>query len=125
MNQIAFACYMFAGLITLPAIATANDRLVVLATDRSSGSMTVGDMIAYNKTFDLVLANSSDEAIDLTEICLVAQTVDGDSFGLDTVEGTLSTGILEVGGNASGFATFASDNVAVLEAASVHASSSC
>jgi hypothetical protein len=120
-----FACITVATLIAVPAIAVADDRVAVLAVDRSTGSLTLGDVVAYKKTFDVSLTNTSNEAIDLTAICLVAQTADGERFGLDTVDESLTTGNLETGGTATGIATFASKAVTVLDAASVHVSSAC
>lgn len=125
MKKTTFAAITSAVLLVLPTVAMSNDRLAVLATDRSTGSMTMGEIVAYTKTFDVSLSNTSDEAVDLATTCLFSQTADGERFGLDTVDESLTTGNLGAGENVTGFATFGSDTDKVLEVTSVHLSTDC
>ncbi|WFE75765.1 DUF4354 family protein [Roseinatronobacter sp. S2] len=125
MTNYAIPGIMAAVLLALPTIAMSNDQLAVLAVDRSTGSMTMGDVVAYTKTFDLSLTNTSDSAVDLAETCLFAQTTSGERFGLDTVDEVLISGSLNAGDIVTGSASFGSDNDMVLEVTSVHVSDNC
>ncbi|WP_371706152.1 DUF4354 family protein [Paracoccus sp. Arc7-R13] len=58
-------------------------------------------------------------------MCFTAQTIDGNLFNLDTVDAALTTGSLDAGDSANGFASFASNSIEVRFATSVHVSGDC
>ncbi|KKB08359.1 hypothetical protein VE26_15360 [Devosia chinhatensis] len=109
--------------VATPALA--NDDIAIIATERANGSMALGDTIAYSKSFDIALTNTVDEPVALEDLCLVAVTAEGDTFVLDTVDESLTTGMIEPGAALNGIAVFSSDSITVHTASAVRAGSDC
>lgn len=125
MKKSAFACLLAVSATTLPALADVHEGIGVNAIDRSIGAMTKAGTVAYFKSFDIAVTNATDAPVDLSSLCFTAQTIDGNVFNLDTVDEALTTGSLEAGASASGFASFASNSIEVRFATSVHVSGDC
>lgn len=107
------------------ANATEPDNIIVYSTAKSNGSMSVGNQSSYVKTFDVAMANLSNNDIDLSKLCLKAYSPDNEEFYLDTVDETLSSGILKKGKQVKGVAVFSSDNNAISKAALIKISDYC
>ncbi|WP_052715954.1 DUF4354 family protein [Devosia chinhatensis] len=123
-TQILAALAAFTTLaVATPALA--NDDIAIIATERANGSMALGDTIAYSKSFDIALTNTVDEPVALEDLCLVAVTAEGDTFVLDTVDESLTTGMIEPGAALNGIAVFSSDSITVHTASAVRAGSDC
>ncbi len=102
-------------------VANASDsqKIAVFATAGHQGSVSEGVHSYYTKTFDVSLALLSGDSISLSKYCLKAYSPDNREFNLDTVDATLTSGILKKGESVKGFATFTSDSADVLSAAMV------
>lgn len=107
------------------ANASTPDNVVVYATAQSNGSISVGNKLAYTKSFDVVVVNLFGDNIDLSKLCLKAYSPDNKAFKLDTVDEALTTGILKGGKSVKGIAMFASENATVLNAAVVKITDDC
>lgn len=123
---------IFATLLSLTlsvlcsAVTAANlDKVAVYATEKSRGSMSVGEKSAYSKTFDVVVGNLSSKNMDLSKFCLKAYSPEGDVFRLDTVSDTLAQGMLKPTKNTKGVAVFVSEDDAVYKAALIKLSDEC
>ncbi|NIF32830.1 DUF4354 family protein [Enterobacter sp. Cy-643] len=107
------------------AAASVSDSLAVYATQKSTGSMSVGGKSAYTNTFDVALANLSDKDVDLSKVCLKATAPDHKEFKLDTVDEALVKGQLKAGKMAKGIAVFASEDAGVYKAGLITLSDDC
>ncbi|EMJ5884538.1 DUF4354 family protein [Enterobacter cloacae] len=107
------------------ANASTPSNVAVYATEKSQGSISIGDKTAYTKTFEIVLTKLSADIIDLSNTCLKAYSRDNKEYKLDTVDEVLTSGSLKEGKPVKGIAMFASDNDDVLKAALVKISDDC
>jgi len=119
-----FAYLTLAGFCFAVNASTPNN-VAVYATEKSQGSISIGDKIAYTKTFEVSLAKLSADTVDLTKLCLKAYSPDKKEYKLDTVDEVLTSGSLREGELVKGIAVFASENDDVLKAALVKVSDDC
>ncbi|MBG6244979.1 hypothetical protein CS369_09755 [Candidatus Symbiopectobacterium sp. 'North America'] len=116
---LALAGFSFAANASMP------DNIAVYATAQSNGSISVGNKLAYTKSFDVTVVKLFGDDIDLSKLCLKAYSPDNKMFRLDTVDEELTAGILKEGKSVKGIAMFASENAAVLDAAVVKITDDC
>lgn len=107
------------------ANAAVPDNAAVYATEQSKGSLSIGGRDAYTKTFEVVVANLSDRAIDLSTLCLRAIAPDHQEFTPDTLDEKLTKSVVKKAQSVKGAAVFASDNAAVLQAALIKLTDDC
>ncbi|WP_191939684.1 DUF4354 family protein (plasmid) [Pantoea agglomerans] len=107
------------------ANASTPGNVVVFANEKSQGSISVGDKIAYTKTFEVSIGGISADNVDLSKFCLKAYSPDNKEFKLDTVDNILTSGYLKEGKHVKGIAVFASEDDAVLKATLVKISDKC
>lgn len=117
--SLALAGFCFA------ANAAPPKNIAVYATEKSTGSISIGGKDAYTKTFDVALAKLPGDDIDLSTLCLKAYSPDNQAFKLDTVDEALTTGSLKEGKLVKGIAVFAADSAAVYSAALVKITDDC
>ncbi|MGL9751931.1 MAG: DUF4354 family protein [Symbiopectobacterium sp.] len=116
---LALAGFSFAANTSMP------DNIAVYAAAQSNGSISVGNKLAYTKSFDVTVVKLFGDDVDLSKLCLKAYSPDNKMFRLDTVDEELTTGILKEGKSVKGIAMFASENAAVLDAAVVKITDDC
>ncbi|MEX3137550.1 DUF4354 family protein [Serratia ureilytica] len=102
-----------------------TEDIAVYAKEINLGSISIGDNVAYTKSFEVVLVKLSGGVTDLSKLCLSAFTSDGMHFQLDTIDENLVIGKLKPGKIVKGNATFSSDNDNVLKANSVKINENC
>ncbi|WP_145577049.1 DUF4354 family protein [Yersinia mollaretii] len=119
ITSLTLAGFCFAANASTPS------NIAVYATEQSQGSISIGDKIAYTKTFEVSIAKLSADTVDLSKFCLKAYSPDKKEFKLDTVDEVLTSGSLKEGKPVKGIAVFASENDAVLNAALVKISDDC
>ncbi|MCW2484724.1 DUF4354 family protein [Candidatus Symbiopectobacterium sp. NZEC127] len=107
------------------ANASTPDNMAVYATAQSNGSISVGNKMAYTKSFEVAVVKLFGDGVDLSKLCLKAYSPDNKAFRLDTVDEALTTGILKEGKSVKGIAMFASENAAVFNAAVVKITDDC
>lgn len=125
MKISAIFAFLTLASFCFSANASALGNVAVYATEQSQGSVSIGDKIAYTKTFEVLLAELSTETVDLTKLCLKAYSPDKKEFKLDTVDEVLTSGLLKEGKSVKGIAVFTSENDDVLKAALVKISDDC
>ena len=111
--------------ICFAANASTLSNIAVYATEQSRGSISIADKTEYTKTFEVVIANLSENTFDLSKCWLKAYSSDNKEFKLDTVDEVLTSGSLRKGKPVKGIAVFASENDAVLKAVLVKISDDC
>ncbi len=121
-NQLAL---FFTAILSFSAVAAKTDTIAVIATQQEIGSISTGAKQVFTKRFDVTLANLSDKAINLRNLCLIAVSPDGKSFKLDTVDDALLSGQLPAQGSHKGLAIFSADDASVYQAVIVKISDSC
>ncbi|CAH1680630.1 hypothetical protein CHELA1G2_14735 [Hyphomicrobiales bacterium] len=70
--------------------------------------MSFSGKFSYQKTFRITFSNVGKSPVDLGKTCLILTGEDGRHYGVDTIEDTISKGIVEPGKSANGFAVFQS-----------------
>lgn len=66
---LALAGFSFAANASMP------DNIVVYATVQSNGSMSVGNKLAYTKSFDVSVVKLFGDDVDLSKLCLKAYSL--------------------------------------------------
>ncbi|ADW76670.1 conserved hypothetical protein; putative exported protein (plasmid) [Rahnella aceris] len=115
-------------LLTIPcyaALAATPENVLVLSTQKVTGSLSVGAETVYTKTFDVTVANLSGKDIDLSTMCLKAYSQEKYEFKLDTVGGVLARGIVKAGQSVKSTAVFAAQDDAVYQATLVKITDEC
>lgn len=107
------------------ANASAPDNIAVYSTEKSNGSVSIGEKHFYTKTFEVAIAKLAGNDVDLSKLCLKAYSPDNKEFKLDTVAEVLSAGILKEGHPVKGIAVFSSENNNVSKAALIKISDNC
>ena len=125
MKSLFIACTMLFSAACGAAVANAPANLLVYAQSKSEGSMWAGSKSAFTKTFDVSIANLTDQDIDLATLCLRAYASDTQSFGVDTVDDLLTKGWLKKGSTVSGVVVFSSGKRDVYQAAMVKVFHDC
>ncbi|WP_337261872.1 MULTISPECIES: DUF4354 family protein [unclassified Serratia (in: enterobacteria)] len=110
---------------SLPVLATTTASVAVYATQQQQGSASIGNHSFHTKDFTVSLANLSDKNIDLNKLCLQAFAPDDKKFKLDTVDETLTVGILKPKALVKGLATFSSSDNSVYQASLVKITDQC
>ncbi|MBJ2260379.1 MULTISPECIES: DUF4354 family protein [Pseudomonas] len=113
------------SLIALTAHAKGLDHVIVVSTQKSSGTMSVGDKSAYTQSFDIFLGNLKGREIDLAGYCLKAYGIEGQEYKLDTVDEALTVGKLKVGAPVQGMAMFSSVDSGVYQPLMIKLSGRC
>lgn len=125
MKTFTLAALLMATGICTTAVAAAPDNIAVYSTQTSNGSVSVGGKNSYTKTFEVVVANLSQQDVTLSKLCLKAYSPDKKEFKLDTVDEELSTGTLKPGDSVKSTAVFASSDADVYKAALIEISDNC
>ncbi|PKH22414.1 hypothetical protein CIG19_14035 [Enterobacterales bacterium CwR94] len=122
-SHVFIVLAMLASSFSVSAKAPAD--IAVFATEKSQGSMSIGDNSAYTRTFEVTLANLADKSIDLSKRCLKAYLHDKTELQLDTLDEKLMTNTLAAGTSIKGIAVFSSTNENIFSAAQVKISEHC
>ncbi|HGJ5900115.1 DUF4354 family protein [Arsenophonus apicola] len=100
------------------------DNIIVISTEKSQGSISLGEKSFYTKQFDISLANNG-ETINLSNTCLKAFNSDRKEFKLDTIDEKLTKGELKKGKLLKGMVVFSSNDESVYGANLVKILDSC
>ncbi|KRP45283.1 protein of unknown function [Pseudomonas libanensis] len=111
--------------ITLSAHAKGLDHVIVVSTQKTSGTMSVGEKSAYTQSFEIFLGNLKGRGLDLAGYCLKAYGAEGQEFKLDTVDEVLTVGKLKVGAPVQGMAVFSSVDPSVYQPLMIKLSETC
>ncbi|KKI41554.1 DUF4354 family protein [Hafnia alvei] len=119
ITSLALTC------ISITACASSPQSIAVYSTEKSKGSISIGNNAIYTKAFEVSLANLSSEKADLSKLCLLAYSPDFKVFKLDTVDENLTSGSLSQQKTVKGIAIFSSDSNAVYDAHLIKISNDC
>lgn len=105
------ATALLAG-FSFSASAAVTDSVMVVATEKSTGSLSAGGHSEYTRTFDVAFASVSDKpgSIDLSKACLKAQTSDGLILYPESIDAALIKGTLKNGDSVQGTVIFSSES---------------
>ncbi|WAC46449.1 DUF4354 family protein [Pseudomonas sp. SL4(2022)] len=98
--------------------------LFLMSTYKNQGSIWANGNGVYFKAFDASLLNTGKEDVDLSKLCFQAYDAKGNAYGIDTIDESLSEGILKEWQSVRGFYQFTGE-MGVLDASMVKASYGC
>ncbi|KMT52941.1 DUF4354 family protein [Pseudomonas fildesensis] len=108
MNFSSIIASITLSCITFTAHAKSLDHVIVVSTQKSAGTMSVGEKSAYTQSFEISLGNLKGRELDLAGYCLKAYGAEGKEYKLNTVDEVLTVGKLKVGAPVQGMAVFSS-----------------
>lgn len=125
MKNLPFITSLALACISITTYANSLSNIAVYSTEKSTGSITIGNNAIYTKTFEVSLANLTSENVNLSNFCLKAYSPDLKVFKLDTVDESLTSGSLSRQKPVKGIAMFSSDSNAVYNAHLIKISNNC
>lgn len=105
--------------------ANQSENVIVYANPDKIGSRTIGDQVYYSKTFNVMLFNATNKAVDLSKGCFQLVSKKDVKAELDTIHEKLITGKLSPNSNVKGFVEFLSENDSIYDAKAVKFKKSC
>ncbi|MGN6448680.1 MAG: DUF4354 family protein [Brucella intermedia] len=115
-KQVNLLVKIIMSLLVLPQSVhaeTARKDLIVTSAPTTRSATSMEDKVYFTQRFDVVIGNVGNSDISLKDVVLVAQGDNGKLFDTDTIEDTLTSGILKPGQSAKGFVAFAYEDKTV------------